>query len=60
LGIEPQPGEALLRCRVGDSDTAWADLRVALAGEDRLGGMRLLRGAIEVALARGNVVEAER
>src|SRR5258705_8171943 len=60
LGIEPQPGEALLRCRVGDSDTAWADLRVALAGEDRLGGMRLLRGAIEVALARGNVDEAER
>jgi DNA-binding NarL/FixJ family response regulator len=60
LGIEPQPGEALLRCRVGDSDTAWADLRVALAGEDRLGGMRLLRGAVELALARGNVDEAER
>ena len=28
------------------------DLRVALAGEDRLGRMRLLRGAVEVALAR--------
>ena len=31
-----------------------------LAGEDRLGRMRLLRGAVEVALARGSVDEAER
>ncbi len=60
LGIEPQPGEALLRCRTGDSESAWTDLRVALAGEDRLGRMRLLRGAVEVALARGNLDEAER
>ena len=60
LGIDPQPGEALLRCRIGDSDTAWTDLRVALAGEDRLGRMRLLRGAVEVALVRGDLDEAER
>lgn len=60
LGIEPQPGEALLRCRMGDSDTAWTELRVALAGEDRPGRMRLLRGAVEVAMARGNLDEAER
>jgi DNA-binding NarL/FixJ family response regulator len=60
LGIEPQPGEALLRCRTGDSETAWTELRIALAGEDRLGRMRLLRGAVEVALARGSVDEAER
>jgi DNA-binding NarL/FixJ family response regulator len=60
LGTEPQPGEALLRCSLGDSDTAWTDLRVALAGEDRLGRIRLLRGAVDVALARGNVDEAER
>ncbi|ULE32013.1 helix-turn-helix transcriptional regulator [Mycobacterium sp. IDR2000157661] len=59
LGIEPQPGEALLRCRTGDSDTAWTDLRVALAGLDRLDRMWLLRGAVEVALARGDVDEAE-
>ena len=59
LGIEPQPGEALLRCRQGDSETAWANLRVALAGEDRLGRMRLLRGAVEVALARDCPDEAE-
>jgi DNA-binding NarL/FixJ family response regulator len=60
LGVEPQPGEALLRCRTGDSDTAWADLRVALAVEDRTGRMRLLRGAVEVALARDHLDEAER
>ena len=59
LGVEPQPGEALLRCRHGDSQTAWTDLRVALAGEDRLGRMRLLRGAVEVALARDCLDEAE-
>lgn len=59
LGVEPQPGEALLRCKHGDSQAAWTDLRVALAGRDRLDRMWLLRGAVEVALARGNLVEAE-
>ena len=59
LGVEPQPGEALLRCRQGDSQTAWTDLRVALAGEERVGRMRLLRGAVEVALARNSLDEAE-
>ena len=59
LGIEPQPGEALLRCQTGDSETAWTDLRVALASEDRLGRMRLLRGAVEVALTRDALDEAE-
>ena len=59
LGIEPQPGEALLRCRLGDSQTAATDLRVALAGEDRLGRMRLLRPAVEVALARDCLDEAD-
>ena len=59
LGIDPQPGEALLRWGQGDSQTAWTDLRVALAGEDRLGRMRMLRGAVEVALARDNLDEAD-
>ena len=60
LGVEPQPGEALVRCRTGDSDAAWTDLRIALAGRDRLDRMWLLRGAVEVALARGGVDEAQK
>jgi DNA-binding NarL/FixJ family response regulator len=60
LGVDPQPGEALLRCARGDGDTAWTDLRVALAGLDRLDRMWLLRGAVEVALARDSLDEAER
>jgi DNA-binding NarL/FixJ family response regulator len=60
LGIDPQPGEALLRCSRGDHDRAWMDLRLALAGEDRIGRMRLLRAAVEVALARDSLDEAER
>ncbi len=60
LGVEPQPGEALVRCQMGDSETAWTELRIVLAGEDRPGRMRLLRGAVDVALARGDFDEAER
>lgn len=60
LGVEPQPGEALLRCRMGDRETAWTDLRLALAGADRPGRMRLLRASVEVALARGSLDEGER
>jgi DNA-binding NarL/FixJ family response regulator len=59
LGIDPQPGEALLRCAHGDSDGAWTELRIALAGHDRLDRMWLLRAAVDVALARGNLEEAE-
>lgn len=59
LGKDPQPGEALLRCHLGDSQSAWTELRVALAGEDRLGRMRLLRGAVDVALARDCLDEAD-
>lgn len=60
MGVDPQPGEALLRCRTGDHETALADLRVALAGEDPVGRMRLLRGVVEVALACDRLDEAER
>lgn len=59
-GIEPQPGEALLLCSRGDKDSAWAELRLSLAAADRFSRMRLLRGAVEVALARGDLDEAER
>lgn len=60
LGKDPQPGEALLRCTQGEGERAWTDLRVALAGEDQSGRMRLLHGAVDVALARGDLEEAER
>lgn len=60
LGAETQPGEALLRSSQGDHETAWTDLCIALAGADRLGRMRLLRGAVDVALARNSPEDAER
>lgn len=59
LGVEPQPGEALLKCRLGDPHSAATDLRVALVGLDRVGRMRILRAAVEVALACDAVDEAE-
>ena len=59
LGMDPQPGEALLRCRLGQTQAAWTDLRVALSGQDRLGRMRMLRAAVEIALARDGLDEAE-
>ena len=59
LGMDPQPGEALLRCRQGDSQAAWTAIRVALAGEDRLVRIRLLRAAVEIALGRDSLDEAE-
>src|SRR4029079_18570815 len=60
LGIEPQPREALLRCSQGDGDTAWTDLRVALASGDRVGRMVLLPAAVRVALARDDLDQAAR
>ena len=59
LGKDPQPGEALLACRRGDSAAAWTAIRLALAGADRLDRMRLLRAAVEIALGRDAVEEAE-
>jgi DNA-binding CsgD family transcriptional regulator len=59
LGVEPQPGEALLRCRQGDKQAAWSGLRVALVGQHGIDRMRLLRGAVQVALARDQLDEAE-
>jgi DNA-binding CsgD family transcriptional regulator len=60
LGVDPQPGEALLHCGRGDAQAAWTDLRVSLAGADRVSRMRLLRGAIEIALTRNDFDEADR
>ncbi|WNB87067.1 LuxR C-terminal-related transcriptional regulator [Cellulomonas sp. ATA003] len=58
LGIEPQPGEALLLHATGDGDAAWSRLSGALAGRDRLAGARLLAPGVEVALGLGLVDEA--
>ncbi|WP_040542991.1 LuxR C-terminal-related transcriptional regulator [Mycolicibacterium vaccae] len=59
LGLDPQPGEALLACRRGDAAAAWTALRLALAGGDRLARVRLLRAAVEIALSRDALDEAE-
>jgi DNA-binding NarL/FixJ family response regulator len=59
LGVDPQPGEALARCRQGDSASAWTALQASLAWQDRVGRMRLLRPAVEVALIRDSVEDAE-
>jgi ATP/maltotriose-dependent transcriptional regulator MalT len=57
--MDPQPGEALLRCRQGDSQGGWTAIRVALVGEDRLARIRLLRAAVEIALSRDELDAAE-
>lgn len=59
LGIDPQPGEALLACRRGDRQGAWTTIRWALAGDDRLVRVGLLRAAVEIALSRDALDEAE-
>ena len=59
LGVDPQPGEALLLCRKGDTAAAWTALQAALAWQDQVGRMRLLRAAVEVALSRDSLAEAE-
>ena len=61
LGWDPQPGEALLRCRLGDDAAAWDDLRMRIDAEvDTVGRTRLLPSAVEIALARHRVDEADR
>ncbi|MGE2733288.1 LuxR C-terminal-related transcriptional regulator [Mycolicibacterium vaccae] len=58
LGMDPQPGEALLVCR-RDPVGAWTAIRLALAGGDRLARVRLLRAAVQIALTRDALAEAE-
>jgi DNA-binding NarL/FixJ family response regulator len=59
MGTDPQPGEALVRFQQGDSDSAWTALQMALGWQDRIGRIRLLRTAVEVALARECLEEAD-
>ncbi len=57
-GIDPLPGEALLDLHDGRAERAWTILTSALAPGDALRRSRLLRAAVEVALARGRRQEA--
>lgn len=59
LGMDPQPGEALLACRRGDATAAWTTIRLALANGDRLARVGLLRAAVQIALTRNSLAEAE-
>lgn len=61
LGWDPQPGEALMRCRLGEEAAAASDLRMRMDAEhDAVGRIRLLPAAIEIALARDRIDEADR
>ncbi|WP_431237455.1 LuxR C-terminal-related transcriptional regulator [Mycolicibacterium aichiense] len=58
---DPQPGDALLRLQLGEADAAATDLRMRMDAEnDDINRTRLLPAAVEIALARGKVDEAER
>ncbi|MBU3749727.1 MAG: helix-turn-helix transcriptional regulator [Mycobacterium sp.] len=60
IGFDPQPGEALLRCQLGDAAGAGDDLRMRMDVEDEVGRIRLLPAAVEIALARDSIDEADR
>ncbi|HET6642917.1 MAG TPA: adenylate/guanylate cyclase domain-containing protein [Gaiellaceae bacterium] len=61
LGVEPQPGLALLRLTNGEVESAHRGLRRALADEarNRLSRARLLPASVEISLAAGEVDEAK-
>jgi class 3 adenylate cyclase len=60
LGVEPQPGLALLRLATGDVDAARRGLRRGLSDEarNRLSRARLLPASVEISLAAGEIDEA--
>ncbi len=60
IGIEPQPGLALVRLAQGKTEAALTALRVALAAEPAgtLRRSRLLSAMVEVAIVRGDLQEA--
>lgn len=58
LGHEAQPGSALLLSAEGDTAGALAQLRVALADQNRLVRARMLLPAVELALAEGETTYA--
>lgn len=52
-GIDSVPGEALLDLSAGEPARAWHRITTSLDGRDRLARTRLLRAAVEIALATG-------
>lgn len=57
---DPQPGEALLRCHLGEDAAAATDLLIRMdAEQDQINRTRLLPAAVEIALARNKVDEAD-
>jgi class 3 adenylate cyclase len=60
LGVEPQPGLALLRLANGDVESARRSLRRALSDEtrSRLSRARLLPASVEVFIAAGEIEDA--
>lgn len=61
LNRDPQPGEALLRCQLGEGAAAWNDLRMRIdAEQDAINRVRLLPAAVEIALSRDRVDEADK
>lgn len=58
IGFDPQPGEALLRCQLGEAAAAGNDLRMQMDAEDEVGRIRLMPAAVEIALARDSIDEA--
>ena len=60
LGVEPQPGLALLRLANGDVEPARRSLRRALSDEtrSRLSRARLLPASVEISIAAGEIGEA--
>ncbi|QAY72314.1 LuxR family transcriptional regulator [Agromyces protaetiae] len=59
VGVDPQPGAALLLLEAGQVEQAWAAAIAALEGRDRIARARLLRAGVEIGLAAGRVDEAE-
>jgi ATP/maltotriose-dependent transcriptional regulator MalT len=59
MGIDPQPGLALLRAAQGHTDAAAAAIRRALAGpKDPLQRTRLLPACVDIMLRAGEIEEA--
>lgn len=54
LGVEPQPGEALLLHAAGDTASALDGLRIALAGAGVLARARLIPDTVRLALVAGD------